>query len=94
MTQKTFTADFKAKVAIAALKGNKTINELTAEFGVHATQISNWKKQLLDCSKNLFSGKNEKAIETVIQQRDQLYAQIGQLTVELSWLKKKTGHLN
>jgi transposase len=94
MAQKTFTAEFKAKVAIAALKGNQTINELTTEFGVHSTQISNWKKQLLDCCKNIFSEKNVKAIDVITQERDRLYTQVGRLAVELDWLKKKTGHLN
>ena len=63
MTKKRFTADFKAKVAIEAIKGNKTINELTTEFGVHASQLQNWKKQLLASCKDLFSGKKEKIEE-------------------------------
>ena len=94
MAKKTFAAEFKAKVAIEALKGNKTINELTAEFEVHASQIQNWKKLLLDGSKELFSGKKEKTEESVMQERDRLYAQVGRLAVELDWLKKKTGHLS
>jgi transposase len=94
MAKKTFTAEFKAKVAIEALKGNKTINELTSEFGVHASQIQNWKKLLLDGCKELFSGKKEKGEESVTQERDRLYAQVGRLAVELDWLKKKTGHLS
>ena len=94
MAKKKFTADLKAKVAIAAIKGHKTINELTTEFEVHPTQISSWKKQLLDGSKKLFSGKNEKNMESLGQERDRLYTQIGQLAVELDWLKKKTGHLS
>lgn len=94
MAKKTFTAEFKAKVAIEALKGNKTINELTSEFEVHASQIQNWKKLLLDGSKDLFNGKKEKAEESVMQERDRLYTQVGRLAVELDWLKKKTGHLS
>ena len=94
MAKKTFTAEFKAKVAIEALKGNKTINELTSEFGVHASQIQNWKKLLLDGSKELFNGKKEKTEESIAQERDRLYAQVGRLAVELEWLKKKTGHLS
>jgi transposase len=93
MAKKTFTSDFKAKVAIEALKGNKTINELSSEFEVHTTQITAWKKQLLEGSKHLFSGKQAKDIDAVLQERDRLYTQIGQLAVELDWLKKKTGHL-
>ena len=93
MAKKKFTADLKAKVAIAALKGHKTVNELAAEFEVHPTQISSWKKQLLDGSKQFFGGKTEKQTEALTQERERLYAQIGQLAVELDWLKKKTGHL-
>lgn len=94
MAKKTFTTDFKAKVAIEAVKGNKTINELSSEFEVHASQIQSWKKLLLDSCKDLFSGKKEKAEESVAQERDRLYAQVGRLAVELDWLKKKTGHLS
>jgi len=94
MAKKTFTADFKSKVAIEAVKGNKTINELASEFEVHPSQIQNWKKLLLEGSKDLFSGKKEKTEESVMQERDRLYAQVGRLAVELDWLKKKTGHLS
>lgn len=94
MAKKTFTSDFKAKVAIEAIKGNKTINEITTEFGVHASQIQTWKKLLLESCKDLFSGKKEKVEESIVQERDRLYAQVGRLAVELDWLKKKTGHLS
>lgn len=94
MAKKTFTSDFKSKVAIEAIKGHKTTNELASEFEVHPTQINLWKKQLLDGSKQLFSCKHDKDMESVIQERDRLYMQIGQLAVELDWLKKKTGHLS
>lgn len=94
MAKKRFTSDFKAKVAIEALKGHKTTNELASEFEVHATQINQWKKQLLEESKQLFSGRHGKDMDAVTQERDRLYTQIGQLLVELEWLKKKTGHLS
>lgn len=94
MAKKTFSSEFKAKVAIEALKGHKTTNELATEFEVHPTQINTWKKQLLEESKYLFSGKNEKDMESLTQERDRLYTRIGQLSVELDWLKKKTGHLS
>jgi transposase-like protein len=94
LAKKTFSTEFKAKVAIEALKGHKTTNELASEFEVHPTQINTWKKQLLEGSKHLFSGKNEKDLELLAQERDRLYTQIGQLAVELDWLKKKTGHLS
>lgn len=90
---KKFTSEFKAKVAIEALKGQKTINEISSEYGVHPTQIVNWKKLLLDGSKEVFSSKNERNIDCIRQERDRLYTQIGQMAVELDWLKKKTGYL-
>ena len=94
MAQKKFSSEFKAKVAIEALKGHKTTNELASEFEVHPTQINQWKRQLLEGSKHLFSGKNEKDVELLEKEREKLYTQIGQLAVELDWLKKKTGHLS
>lgn len=65
--KKIFTSDFKAKVAIEALKGNKTTNELASEFEVHATQINQWKKQLLEERKHLFSDKHGKDRDAVTQ---------------------------
>lgn len=94
MAKKTFTADFKSKVAIEAVKGNKTVNEIASEFEVHPSQIQSWKKLLLEGSRGLFNGKKEKTEELVLQERDRLYAQVGRLAVELDWLKKKTGHLS
>ena len=94
MAKKKLSAEFKAKVAIEALKGHKTINELATEFEVHTKQIHSWKKQLLDGSKELFNGKKEKDIESINQERERLYTQVGKLAVELDWLKKKTGHLS
>jgi transposase-like protein len=94
MAHKKFSSEFKAKVAIEALKGHKTTNELASEFEVHPTQINQWKRLLLEGSKHLFSGKNEKDVESLEKEREKLYTQIGQLAVELDWLKKKTGHLS
>lgn len=94
MAKKSFTAEFKAKVAIEALKGHKTINELTTEFDVHPTQINSWKKQLIEASKTAFTGKHDKDRESFTDERERLFAQIGQLSVQLDWLKKKTGHLS
>ncbi len=95
MSKKSFTSEFKSKVAIEALKSQKTVSELAAEFEVHPTQINSWKKQLLNMSKSAFNTKQQqKAQELAEAERERLYAQIGQLKVELDWLKKKTGHLN
>ena len=91
MSKKSFTAEFKSKVAIEALKGNRTINELSTEFGVHSTQINSWKKQLLTSSKEIFSLKKSKLADDNEAEKERLYSQIGRLKVEADWLKKKLG---
>jgi len=87
--RKRFSAEFKAKVALEALKGLKTLSELSSEFGLHANQISTWKQQLQQASADVFSkpASHDKQDKQLI---DRLYQQIGQLQVELEWLKKKT----
>lgn len=86
-TRKRHTASFKAKVALEAAKENKTLNELASEYGVHQVQISKWKKELLGGVGSLFT-KN-KANTNWDKERDELYKQIGKITVERDWLKKK-----
>jgi transposase-like protein len=90
-TRKRHSAEFKAKVALEALKGLKTVNELSSEYGVHPTQISQWKKQLQTGSRELFSGARAKAAVDQEAQQAQLYEQIGRLKMELDWLKKTAG---
>lgn len=94
MKRKSFSSEFKAKVAIAALKGQQTVNEIAAEFGVHPTQVNTWKKQLLDSSADVFAKGRQKREQDFESEREQLYGQIGRLKVEVDWLKKKTGHLD
>lgn len=94
MGRKSFTAEFKAKVAIEALKGNQTINELSSEFGVHSTQITTWKKNLIQAGKQAFSGKKQQGQRDQEDLMEKLYAQIGKQKVEIDWLKKKSGHLD
>lgn len=81
---------FKAQVAVEALKGHKTLNELAREYGVHPVQIAQWKRQLLDASAGVFesgaSGRRERDQEQLVEQ---LYQEIGQLKVEVDWLRKK-----
>jgi transposase len=88
--RKQHNSEFKAKVAIEAIRQQKTINELTAEYGVHATQVNQWKKQALAMIPEAFSGKREKARDSDQQQIDELHRQIGQLIAERDWLKKKS----
>jgi transposase-like protein len=94
MKRKTFTSKFKAKVAIEALKGHRTVNEIAAEFDVHPSQVNAWKKLLLEESSDIFSKGRKKQADNAEEEKDQLYSQIGRLKVEVDWLKKKTGHLD
>lgn len=82
-------AQFKAKVALAAAKGDKTTAELAKHFQVHPSQIIQWKKQLTDSLPEIFSLRRNQDIQEQQALTDQLYQQIGQLKVELDGLKKK-----
>jgi len=84
-------AAFKAKVALAAAKGDKTIAELASEYQIHPTQITQWKNQLLESLPEIFSRRRQNSQQQQDELAAQLYQQIGQLKVELDWLKKKSG---
>ncbi len=86
--QKTYTAEFKAKVALDSIRGDLTINEISTQYGVHATQITRWKQQALSCIKAGFTGKHERSESGNQKLVDDLYRQIGQLTCENEFLKK------
>lgn len=88
--RKNHTKEFKAKVALEAIRQHKTINELTGEYGVHATQINLWKKQALAVIPEAFSGKKECVRDNQQKDIDELHRQIGQLIAERDWLKKKS----
>ena len=86
-TRRKFTAAFKAKVAIAAIRGDRTLAELADEFGVHPNQISLWKKQLQGEAEQLFdAGRNERRKHE--KEIERLHAKIGQLTMERDFLSK------
>jgi transposase len=91
--KRKFTAEFKAKVALEAIKGQRTANELAQEFGVHVSQIALWKKHLVEEASGVFGRGKGREAERVEAERDRLYRKVGQLQVEVDWLKKKTGHL-
>lgn len=83
------SSEFKARVALEALKGQKTLNELASEYSVHPVQIAQWKRQAQDGLSGVFAAggaRRDTADQTLIEQ---LYQQIGQLKVELDWLRKK-----
>lgn len=82
-------AEFKAQVALAALKGDRTINEVASHYEVHPSQVISWKKQALEELPGVFSGKTPRGERAAEAQQSSLYEQIGRLKVELEWLKKK-----
>ena len=91
--RKSHSPAFKAQVALAAMKGDKTVNELASLHGVHPTMIHAWKKQLVSNAEELFqSGARPSSAEHEALQ-SQLYEQIGRLKTELDWLKKKAASL-
>jgi putative transposase len=89
--RKQYSAEFKARVALEALKGLKTVNELASTYGVHPTQIAHWKHRLQKEMPEIFSVRRDKRERDHEAFQAQLYQQIGQLKVELDWVKKKAG---
>ncbi len=87
--RKCFSPDFKAKVPLAAIQGDKTTAELSSKYEVHRSQISNWRKRAMDGLVEIFKGKRDKSVKESEKLIDELYRQIGQLKVENDWLKKK-----
>jgi len=85
--KKRHSAEFKAKIALEALRGIKTINEIASECNVHPVQIAKWKRELVEGLPGIWL--NNKAPQSDQKLLDTLYQQIGQLKVELDWLKKK-----
>ncbi|SHE40470.1 Transposase and inactivated derivatives [Desulfacinum infernum DSM 9756] len=94
MKRKRFSKEFKAKVALEALKGQRTAVELAQEFGVHVNQINLWKKQLVENAAELFDRREAKKEKKREKERERLYQKVGQLQVEVDWLKKTTGYLD
>lgn len=89
-----YSADFKAKLALEVLKGNRTLNELASDAQVHPNLLMQWKRQLLESLPTVFADKRVKDNKAQEALTDQLYQQIGQLKVEVDFLKKKFGRLS
>ena len=85
------SAELKARVVVEAIKGQRTMNEIAGEYGVHPGQIAQWKRQVLAELPGLFSSKRSRDAKAEEELKASLYQQIGQLKVELDWLKKKAG---
>jgi transposase len=92
-TRRRFSAEFKSKVALEALKENKTMAELTQEYGVQGVQIKEWKQHLLESLPKVFESgaKAETNAREAEEKEGKLFQKIGQLNVEIDWLKKKMG---
>jgi transposase-like protein len=89
--RKRYDSHFKTRVVLEALKNSQTIAEISSEYGVHANQITKWKKQALDELPGIFSNKRERDQQDGEAVQAKLYQKIGQLEVELDWLRKKNG---
>ncbi len=88
-----YSADFKARLALEVIKGNRTLNEVASEAQVHPNPLMQWKRQLLESLPTVFADKRVKDNKEQEALTDQLYQQIGQLKVERDFLKKKSGRL-
>lgn len=89
--RKVFSGEFEAKVALEAVRGVKTVNEIAQDFGVHPTQVGQWKRELQEQAAGLFEVKRGIRPVDPSSSQDRLYSEIGRLKVELGWLKKKSG---
>ena len=87
--RKTYTENFKAKVALEAVKGVKTLAEIASEYKIHPTQVTEWKKHLITEASGLFSGKKSSRTKTEEELTAPLYEEIGRLKMDLKWLEKK-----
>ena len=89
--RKTYTAAFKAKVGLEAIRGVKTVNEIGRDYGVHPAQVGQWKREIREQAGTLFEKKCGPKQADGLGEPDRLYGEIGRLKVELDWLKKSLG---
>ena len=90
-TRRTFSEAFKAKVALAAIRGEGTIAELASRFVVHPSQVTSWKQQAVEGLREVFADGRSRRAKEDEEHQARLFQQIGQLQFELDWLKKKSG---
>ena len=89
--RRQFSGEFKAKVAIEAIKGQHTVREIAGRYSVHPNVVTQWKKQALEELPAIFSDGRAHREKEEGQEKTELYEQIGRLKMELEWLKKRTG---
>ncbi len=92
--RKTYTTEFKVKIALEAIKAQRTVNEIASHYGVHPNLVTQWKRQAIESLPDVFSSKSDQRAKESEELEAQLYQQIGQLKVELDWMKKKVGVLD
>ena len=93
-TRKSYDSRLKVQVALEALKNQRTIAQIASEYGVHPNMVTQWKQRLLNELPDIFNNKHQKNKQENETLQAELYRQIGQLKVELDWLKKKSGVIN
>ena len=89
--RRQYSAHWKAKVALEAIKGQRTVQEIASHYEVHPTLVTHWKTQLLEGAAEIFSNGKRVAADADEELKGELYQQIGKLQVEVDWLKKKSG---
>jgi transposase-like protein len=89
--RRNFTAEMKSRIALEAIKGQKTIQEIASHYGVHPNQVTNWKRQAVEGMSSVFADRRFRADTSEETVRAELYRQIGEMKVELDWLKKRSG---
>jgi len=92
--RKRYNGEMKTRIAVEAIKGQKTVNEIATAYGVHPNQVTQWKKQAMEELPQIFSDRRVKKEQSEEELKATLYQQIGQLKVELDWVKKKSGLCN
>ena len=93
-TRRQFSPEYKAKAALEAIKGQRTLNEIAGELEIHPIQLGTWKRVAMEGLCTVFAGTRSKATTDSDALVSSLYQEIGQLKMELDWLKKKSGHLS
>ena len=89
--RRSYTASFKAKIGLEAIRGLKTANEIGQDHGVHPAQVGQWKKEILEHAGKLSESRRGRKKTDERSDPDRLYSEIGRLKMELDWLKKKSG---
>ena len=91
--RKSYTAEFKAKVVLEAVRGDKSLAELSSKYDIHPSQVRQWKKEMLSGLPDIFSGKKKREKQNE-HNESRLIEKIGRLEVEVDWLKKKSDELD